>query len=253
MGKMHELLAVEGNLVGLFTKVIKEAAVTFSKKPDHFLEHHKQLQMFDSAREFEQAAAEEHKAMVTTVDDKLDYVWKHVTNYIDLLYQKEMTNREASADLVIDGVQIESDVPATFLLTIEQKMTKFRELCEFIPTLAPGSVWELDKGAGKGIYKAQSPEVNRKTEKTVGHKVLYDATPEHPAQLSEWTVDVHVGDFTTRRWSGMLSPAEKSELLSRIDKVIMSAKRARMKANTVDSINVNIGEKLANFIFEKKV
>lgn len=251
MGKMHEILAVEGNLLGLFNKVIKEAHATFSKKPDHFLEHHKELRMFDDSREFEQAAAEEHKSMVTTVGDKLDYVWKHVTNYIDLLYQKEMTNREASADLVIDSHTIESDVPATYLLTIEQKMLKFRELCEAIPTLAPGTVWELDKDRGTGIYKAQKPEVNRKTEKTIGHKVLYDATPEHPAQLTEWTVDVHVGDFTTYRWSGMLSPAEKSELLTRIDKVIMAAKKARMKANTVESIDVKIGKKLAGFIFNK--
>lgn len=248
MGKMHELLAVEGNLSGLFTKVIKEAFVTFGKKPDHFQEHHKELKMFDDTREFEQAAAEEHKSMVTTVDDKLTYVWKHVTNYVDLLYQKEMTNREASADLVIDGTVIEKDVPATFLLTIEQKMTKFRDLCEVIPTLAPGTVWELDKDRGEGIYKAKHPEVNRKTEKTVGYNVVYDATPDHPAQVVDYSVDVHVGDFTTYRWSGMLSPAEKSELLSRIDKVIMAAKRARMKANSADSVDVKVGKKLADFI-----
>lgn len=252
MGKMHELLAVEGNLVGLFTKVMKEAAVTFSKKPDHFLEHHKQLKMFDDDREFEQAAAEEHKAMVTTVDDKLEYVWGHVTNYIDLLYQKEMTNRNASADLVIDGNVIEENVPATFLLTLEQKMTKFRELCELVPTLAPGTVWELDKDRGRGIYKAQKAEVNRKTEKAIGHKVLYEATAEHPAQVTEWSHDIHVGDFTTYRWSGMLSPAEKSELLTRIDKVIMAAKRARMKANTVDTVDVKIGSKLADYIFSNE-
>ena len=249
MGKMHELLAVEGNLSGLFVKVLKEATVTFSKKPDHFQEHHKELKMVDSEREFEQAAAEEHKSMVTTVNDKLTYVWKHVTNYIDLLYQKEMTNREASADLVIDGNIIEHNVPATFLLTIEQKMTKFRDVCEVIPTLAPGTTWELDKDRGEGIYKAKHPEVNRKTEKTVGYNVVYDATPDHPAQVVDYSVDVHVGDFTTYRWSGMLSPAEKSELLSRIDKVIMAAKRARMKANSADSVDVKVGKKLADFIF----
>ena len=47
----------------------------------------------------------------------------------------------------------------------------------------------------------------------------------------------------------MLSPAEKSELLSRIDKVIMAAKRARMKANSADSVDVKVGKKLADFIF----
>lgn len=248
MGKMHELLAVEGNLVGVFTKVVKEASVTFTKKPDHFQEHHKELRMFDSDREYEEAAAEEYKAMVTTVDDKLEYVWGHVTNYVDLLMQKEFTNREATADLEVDGQVIATGLPATFLLSLEQRLTKVRELYETIPTLAPGITWEKDDTRGKGVYKAREPEIRRKTEKAIKHKVLYEATKEHPAQIAEWSEDSHIGDFTTKRWSGMLSSAEKSDLLRRLDKLIMAAKKARMRANTVEVVDTRIGQKLYNYI-----
>lgn len=248
MGKMHELLAVEANLVGVFNKVVKEASVTFSKKPDHFQEHHKELKMFDSEREHEEAAAEEHKAMVTTVDDKLEYVWGHVGKLVDLLMQKEFTNRKATADLVVDGVTIAEGLPATFLLTLEQRLAKIRDMYESIPTLAPGVEWEKDENRGRGVYRAKEPEIRRKTEKTVKHKVLYEATKEHPAQIAEWTEDAHIGDFTTKRWSGMLSPAEKSAVLGRLDKLIMAAKKARMRANTVEAEEAEIGTALYNYI-----
>ena len=36
-GKLHELLAVEGDLGGASKKLMVEAANTFSKKTDHFM------------------------------------------------------------------------------------------------------------------------------------------------------------------------------------------------------------------------
>jgi len=248
MGKMHELLAVESNLSGVFSKVIKEAEVTFSKKPDHFLEHHKVLKMFDDERRNEEAAAEEHKAMVTTVNEKLSYVWGHVSSYIDLLMQKEFTNRQAVADLEVDGKTIAKGLPATFLLSLEQRLTKMRDLYESIPTLAPGTEWEIDTNRGRDIYRSKRPEIKRKTEKAVKHKVLYDATTEHPAQISEWSEDVHIGDFETQRWSGMISPAQKSDILKKLDRLIMATKQARMRANTVDVVDAHIGKELYNFV-----
>lgn len=248
MGKMHEILAVESNLCGTFNKVIKEGTVTFSKKPDHFLEHNKTLKMFDDARANEEAAASEHKAMVTTVNAKLEYVWEYVTNYVDLLMQKEFTNKKAIADLVIDDEVIAKDLPATFLLTLEQKFTKLRGLYEAIPTLAPSIEWEIDSTKGADIYKSKTSEIRRKTEKSIKHKVLYEATDKHPAQISEWNEDRHIGDFETKRWSGMLSPAEKSNLLAKLDTLIMSAKKARMKANSADSVDIAIGKKIFNYL-----
>ena len=34
--KLHELLAVEGDLKGEFVKIAEESVVTFTKKADHF-------------------------------------------------------------------------------------------------------------------------------------------------------------------------------------------------------------------------
>jgi hypothetical protein len=246
MPKLHEILAVEGDLEATAKKVIEEAVVTFSKKSDHFLESHRSLVFFDEARDKENV--EEHSEMVTTVADKLKYVQRHITKYWDTFAKKETTNQNAKADLVIDGEVLATELPATMLLGLESKLKIVRALYEAIPTLQPGMNWQLDPDRGEHIYKTAEPETRMRTEKQVQVKVTYEATKEHPAQLETWNADVSVGKISVTHWSGMISPAEKSQVLGRIDTLIRGVKRARQRANTTDVVKTNIGEILFNYI-----
>lgn len=81
---------------------------------------------------------EEHKEMVTTVHDKLDYMLnQHIVPYLDAVLQKERANQDAKADIVVDGIVLAKDVPATFLLGLEEKLKRVHEVLDKIPTLAP--------------------------------------------------------------------------------------------------------------------
>lgn len=244
--KLHEVLAVEGDLDATAKKVIEEAINTFSKKPDHFLETHRELAMFDDARSNENT--EEHKALVTTVADKLSYVRRHVTKYFDTFAKKEATNQVAQADLIVDGERLAENVPATLLLGLESKLKTLRGMYETIPTLQPGIDWVKDPDRGANIYKSSDAEARMRTEKQIQHKILVDPTKEHPAQIEKWMADVAVGRITVRHWSGMLSPSEKSNLLARIDTLIRAVKKARQRANTAEVINKPIGEILFDYI-----
>ena len=245
MPKLHELLAVEGDLEGTFKKILAEAKVTFEKRVAHFFEIHKKLEMFaEDAKE----APEEHQEMVTTVQDKLDYVREHVVRYFDAVLQKEATNQSATADLVIDGKTIAPNLPATFLLGLESRLKIVRSLYEQIPTLPPGIKWEKAPEKGDHVYRAVYSEEKFKTAKTFQHKVLYHATKEHPAQIERWEEVENVGKYTTDKWSGMLSPAEKSLLLGRFDKVIRAVKKARQRANTTEVEKTTIAEALFAYI-----
>lgn len=244
--KLHEILAVEGDLDATAKKIMDEAIVTFTKKPDHFLEAHREQRMFDDARANENT--DETKTIVTTVDAKLDYVRRHVVKYLDTFAKKEATNQVAKADLVVDGVVLSKDLPATLLLGLESRLKTLRAVYEAIPTLQPGLDWVEDKGRGAGIYRSEHPEERMKTEKQVQHKVLYEATKEHPAQLEKWSADVPVGKITLRHWSGMLSPADKSDLLGKVDTLIRAAKKARQRANATEVVNIKLGEVLFKHI-----
>jgi hypothetical protein len=248
--QLHEILAVLADLEGEAKKVREEAIVTFTKKTNHFMGHHKTLKMFDEDRAMEQEGAEEHKPLVTTVDKKLSYLSKSQAKYYDVILQQESTNQNARADLVVEGKVIAEQLPATFLLGMESRLKALRAVFDAIPTLDPSLEWEKDTIAGNGSYKSTHPETTQKQEKTMVHKVLVDPTKEHPAQIREWAENKTVGTYILQKSSGMITPAKKSEYLGRVDLLLRATKKARQRANSQEIVKARIGEKLFSYIME---
>lgn len=245
---LHELLAVEGDLDGAHKKILEETKITFTKRSDHFMGQHRKLEMFvDDGINY----PEEHKAIDTTVQAKLDHMKKTEVRYFDAMLQKEATNQAATADLVVDGVVIGAGLPATFLLGMETRLKHLRAAYEVIPTLQPGVEWVLDESQGAGVYKTDKPAEKLKTETVIEAVVLYEATKEHPAQIKEVSNVKNVGKYVQTIWSGMITPAEKSALLGRIDKLIRAFKQARQRANTTEVVKRSIGAELFAFIDSK--
>lgn len=245
MAKLHELLAVEADLQKAAQQMAADAVNTFSKKPDHFRGQVRTVSFFDDARQGENLS--EEKAMVTTVDDKLEYALKFVGKYFDAILKKETANQGAKADLIVDGQTIAKDVPATFLLGMESRFKEIREMVLAIPTLEPAIKWELDPAKGDGVYSAP-PTASMKTEKVISAIVLYEATKEHPAQVKETSKDVAVARIETHVTSGMWSPARKAVVIERIDAILRGIKKARQRANTVDVTEVYIAKSLFSYM-----
>lgn len=248
MSKLHELLAVEGDLDGVAKKVMEEAFVTFTKKVEHFIGAHKWLEMFDEDRKQEEEAFVEHKELVTTVPEKLVYISEAIIKYYDAIAQKEYTNQMARADVELDGEAILKGMPATLLLGLESRLKFLRGIYDGIPTLAPGIEWVPDKTRSEYTWKAKELDTRHKTEKAFKYQILVQPTKEHPAQIEKWNVDTPVGNFKTEKWCGALSPASKSKLLGRVDNLIRAIKKARQRANTQEVLNVHIGETIFNYL-----
>jgi len=247
---LHEILAVVGSLDGAKDKIIAEAQNTFTKKAAHFMGWHKKLEMHDEARKQEEI--EENQALVTTVMAKLDYMKKSCVRFYDAKFQKETGGQLAKADIVIDDQVLASDVPVYFLLELEKELKQLRVVYDSIPTLAPGVEWKKAEDIGDGIWRAANKLQKTKTEKTPQHKIIVPATKEHPAQIREWNEDKVVGMYITDTWSGMLSPAEKSVLLDRFDKLLRAVKKARQRANGTEVPKVTIGSAIFSYIHGKK-
>lgn len=247
--KLHELIAVEGELEGTVKKILEEAQTTFSKKPDHFLQLRREVRMLADTPEAKAEEITEQSDITTTVAEKLDYVRGHVVRYYDAVLQREATNQKAVADLVVDGKVLAHALPGPFLLGMETKLKALRDVYNQIPTLAPGKTWVIDGGFEKpGVYLAKDDDVRVRTKKIPKAVVLYEATKEHPAQVKELIEDVPVGQIVSRLWSGMISPAEKSDLLGRIDNLIRACKRARQRANSTEIVKVQVGRALFDYI-----
>jgi hypothetical protein len=243
MGKLHEVLAVENEVKGTADSILAETRTTFSKKPDHFLGQNRHYNpVNDDGEKFN----DENKEMVTTVRDKLDHTEDYVGRLLDIIYQKEEANTRAKADLVVNGIVLHKEVPATVLLSFETKLRGLREVYREIPTLEPGEQWKPDNDrANTFISTVQS---TYRTQKVLKAIVLYPHTDKHPAQVEKNMVDERVGTWLTTRWSGQMRPIDKSQLLERLDVLIAAVKKARCRANEVEAGNATIAKKLFQFI-----
>ena len=238
-------MAVEADLEGKAKVVITEASKVFSKSPNLFNGSVKTYKPFvEDGIEY----PSEHQAMATTVPAKLKYVGESIAAWFDVLAQKETTNQIAKASVVVDGVTLIEEIPATLLLGLESRLKAIRAMYVEIPTLPMAIEWQQAPAKGEGVWEAVHPEETFKTAKSMKSMVLYEATDHHPAQIDKWDETINVGKYTKRAWTGMISPAQKAEMLERLDKLIRAVKVARQRANNAEVVKINIGQKIIDFI-----
>ncbi len=253
MSKLHEILAVESSAEGYFKDSLVEMANLFKNKIAHFGGFTKSLTLFGEEspeKTAKELAETESQALTTTVHAELDYLSGIVTKYLDVIYQKDEANQRAVADLIVDGQVIAKDVPATTLLSLENKLKQLRPIFDQIPTLQPGTSWVLDPSLGQGVYVDKNPTVRTKTKKGFDFKVLVPATDKHPAQVEKWETVEDIGYTTLTRWTGMISVAEKSTLLKRFDELTKGVKQARQRANGVEVHDVHIGDAIFKYLLD---
>lgn len=244
--QLHQLLAVEGDRKKKAILIMNETINTFTKKDDHF---DGLVKTYTPSEEGGEERPPEIKEIVTTVKEKIDYTKKSVVQALNSQIGKEVTNSSGTvkAELKVGDVSF-GELSATALLALEQQLTNIREVYKAIPTLDPTRTWMPDENAAKKGVFVSGEEVKFSTKKEEIPLVLYEATKEHPAQVKLVTKDKQVGKYSTVYKSGKITPARKSELLGRIDKLIDTTKRARAKANEAEIIDVKIGNKIFDYI-----
>lgn len=250
MSKLHELLAVDGNLKSAATKATADLLNTFEKKRHHFSQR---KVVFKPRDEAGVEKVEEQLDLQTTVGKELDWIGDFIHRAIDIGYQIAMANTVAAADVVLDNGQVLlSHMPATALLELEKKMAEVHALVLAIPTLDPAKGFQLDPQQGEGIYHAREEHKSR-TKKQQRVLVKYEATKEHPAQTELITEDVPVGELVTNEWSALITTADKGKMIERCDEVLRAIKQARSRANDHEidtkAPGARIGAKALSYIF----
>lgn len=243
--QLHQLLAVEADLVNKAAKIANETKATFQSKSDHFDGHVREYLPFVEPENPLMKPEPDIKEIVTTVQAKLDYNAGAMIRAIDAKVSKDSTNSSglAVADVEINGIAY--SLSSTALLSLEGYLTKIRDVYDAIPTLDPSKHW--DPTAAPGVYEA-APRDTFRTEKVAEPVVKYPATPEHPAQTEMVTLDKNVGIVRTVSTSGRFSPREKSDMLGRIDALLVVVKKARAAANRVEVQQIKVGREVFNYI-----
>jgi len=246
--KLHELLAVNGGLETQASKVRADLTKSFESKRHLFEE--KRVTFTPSGEG--SSVTESQSDIQTTVEKELQAIKPFLIKAIDSSYQIAEANTIARADIVTeDGVTLVTGVPATTLLELEKRVTELATLVAAAPTLDPAKGFRPDEARGKGYFVARSVKKKRtKKEKVV--IVLHPPTVEHPAQTQLVDKDVEIGEIEEQEWSGLLTPAQKSDILNRIEILGRAVRKARSRANEVETDkDRKIGESLIGYVFGK--
>jgi hypothetical protein len=242
--KMHELLAAESSVSTVYN-TMHEETMSVLGKPDHFTRATTTKTFFND--EDSKLNTQETKDNVTTVADRLKYFFNNAfVRYFDLLAAKDKTNQVAQADLVLKGETIAQNVPATLLLTLENRLNNLRSMLLSAPTLRPGPEWQWDET--ERMFKTKEPQVSFATKKTIRPIILHPATDKHPAQVDKISEDIPVAKVEKLEWSGNLTSGEKSDMLGRLDELVLAIKEARQRANNAEVVQERIGQKFADYI-----
>ena len=241
MGTLHELLAAESALRETAQNTAQSVGNLFRDGQVRLVGR---IRTYYPEEENGPVFPSERVERATSADAELARYASDYGAWIDAAVQKETTNADASAELVIDGMSF-GNLPATALLNLESKLADIIALYEMVPTNDPAIAWTWDADNGQW----RSPiDTKLRGEKRQEGIVLYDATPEHPAQTQLITRDVRVGRYETVTFSGALSESDKAARLDRARKLLVAVKRARAKANEQEVESLHVASKIFQFI-----
>ena len=253
MSKLHQILAVESDLQTRATKVTTEIVGTFNNNENLFKGKVRSLSIFDKTNSVEAEAIENKEkvniSLSTTVPENLNFMGCMIAEYYDAIYQKEATNQQANADLVVEGRVLLPNVPVTFLLSMENRLKELRPVIAAIPTLEPAVNWTLDSSQAKPHVFKSPPTFDLKINKVLGFKVLTEATQYHPAQIEKFETTANIGQYTSTDWSGKISSADKARLLQKLDSLIQGCKKARQLANETTLVDTVVGDTMFGYLF----
>ena len=245
--KLFELLVIEGQLKTQATHTRTDLRATFQSKRHLFEEKRK---TFTPSEEGAAPVVEEQSDIQSTVVAELHWLAGIWTKAIDTSYAVAEGNTKARADVVLDnGTTVLSQVPATALLELDKRAAEIQEVLLAVPTLDPAKGFRPDPDKAAHVYRARDV-VKSRTKKVEEFIVIVPATPEHPAQVGKANKDVVTGAILEQEWSALVTPAEKSRMIERVEELRRAFKAALHRANAVEleSVTVSCGKQIFDYV-----
>lgn len=244
MGKLFELLAVDDEVRKRAASTVKELAGLFTTGKGRFSGA---LRTFQRLREDEEVPElpDEGVLRATSVWEELETLRQDFGAYIDAGIAKEVTNTGTMATVQIGEATF--DLPATALLSLEGKLDDLYKLYEQMPVLDPAERWHFDEN--QGCYVSETRTAQRSAKLPVP-LVLYEHTPEHPAQVELIHKDVPTYLVETTMFSGAVTVAERAQILARIRELHKLVTQARQRANDVELVEHPVANAIFDYINE---
>jgi hypothetical protein len=164
---------------------------------------------------------------------------------LDVIYTQDTGNLVATADVVVDGKIIASELPITYLLFLEKQLTDILSVINKLPIMDEADEWTYDEN--RGCYVTE-PTVSNRTKKVPRILVKAEATDKHPAQVEVYHEDVKIGEWSATKLSSAIPADKKKAMVARVVALQDAVKVAREKANSTEIEQKKVGENILKYI-----
>jgi len=264
MKKLNVLLAITDQLRSKQKAMIKDYSKFFSNKQGSFIGERKTFEARDGY--LDDPTKRSFVRVVTTVDEKLDYLVKQSKEFINALFSQEKTNASgvAKAPLIVEGVNW-GEFTSLELLRLKTMLESedyghIVTMLGAIPVRTEGEVWiECKDGENleRRIYETEMFKGETKTTEKEQY-VLEDPNVKHLKDTAGYQSPVGVkskmvvtGDYTNQNFSGEWTHAQKAAAINRRTTLLTAVVEALKTSNDVDALKSDLtAEKIFEFIFK---
>lgn len=241
--KLNQIIAVEKGVKSKSFQDLTEAHHAVQKQP---LLSGISRTYQPKDEEGEQLPAESTRVQVKA-EDVLRKTAATLTRLFDVTATKDWANVQATADVVVDGRTVLSEVPVSYLLFLEKQLKDLHTFVKKLPVLDAAESWTHDPSTD--VWRTE-PVRTVRTKKIPRNHVKAEATEKHPAQVEVYYEDIAVGYWTTVKFSGALPAQRVNELLDRVEKLQQAVKFAREEANGIEVTDQRVGDAVFGYLFE---
>ena len=207
-----------------------------------------------------------NRLVVTTANEKLNWLQENSKEYIDALFSQEKTNATglAKATLTVDGIAF-GEFTSMELLRIKSLLESGNlegYVMKNLPVRNDDESWTRssnDMYAGRDIYESsQRMGVNKSIMKE--SYILPDPNlskidgANYTPQIATKDTVIELGDYTFQKFSGEASHVERANILARRSKLLTAVIEALKMANDVDAVPSEMtSDKLFNYLHKGKL
>lgn len=262
--KLNVLLAKTDQLSSSFKKGITEYIKFFKSAQGSFIGEKKTYSPKEGT--IDEPSLRKNQLVVTTVDEKLEYLVNSSKEYIDSLFSQEATNAsgQAKSELFVDGISL--GVYSSLELLRLKSLIESGELEEMyanIPVRSDSEIWNETKaddyknrtgifetGVTSGVKKTTTKESYILSDPNIANVKDGKYTP----QIASRDTVVELGDYTSQKYSGEYSQRQKAEILQRRTKLLVAVLEALKASNDVEAVDSQMNSnKLFGYLHTGKI
>lgn len=240
--KLNQIVALNAPKKGEFQKFITKY-YHIMQKPDPFFGMERVYSPKDD--DGEKLPSESSKVQLNVKDilKEISIAW---VDMFDVVLTNDSGNSIATANIVVDGVILLENVPISTLLFLEKQIDNFKSIIDKIPVLPLSDSWSKDTASSLWVTPTHETIRTKKVQRPI---VLYDATPEHPAQTQLITEDINVGIWSVKKISSAMSMTVVEEFRTKVMKLKEAVIKAREEANSIEIDQKKGGNKITEYLF----